>query len=77
MSSQVYVGIDAGSRATKIVVLDAEGEVLRRGMIDQSVRPAESAKRLFDVFIDGLLENYSEFVDDLIFEVWGVVVPDG
>ena len=54
MSSQVYVGIDAGSRATKIVAVDAEGHVLRRGMIDQSVRPAESAKRLFDETLDGL-----------------------
>jgi predicted CoA-substrate-specific enzyme activase len=54
MSNQVYVGIDAGSRATKIVVVDAAGHVLRRGMIDQSVRPAESAKRLFDETLDGL-----------------------
>jgi len=54
MSSQVYVGIDAGSRATKIVVVNAAGEVLRRGMIDQSVRPAESAEKLFDETLDGL-----------------------
>jgi predicted CoA-substrate-specific enzyme activase len=48
MKRDVYVGIDAGSRATKIVVIDADGEVIRRGMVDQSVRPAESAKKLFD-----------------------------
>lgn len=54
MSTHVYVGIDAGSRATKIVAIDSEGHVLRRGMIDQSVRPAESAKRLFDETLDGL-----------------------
>jgi len=54
MSTQVYVGIDAGSRATKLIALDQEGRVVRRGIVDQSVSPAESGKRLFDETLKGL-----------------------
>lgn len=79
MTNQVYVGIDAGSRATKIVAVDADGHVLRRGMIDQSVRPAESAKRLFDEIRDGLsvaqcvatgyARNFLKFADRAVTEI--------
>ena len=54
MSTHVYVGIDAGSRTTKIVAVDAAGQVVRRGLVDQSVRPVESAKHLFDETLKGL-----------------------
>jgi (R)-2-hydroxyacyl-CoA dehydratese activating ATPase len=54
INTHVYVGLDAGSRATKLVAVDAAGKVVRRGLVDQSVIPAESAKRLFDETLKGL-----------------------
>ena len=45
---RLYVGIDAGSRATKLVAVDAGGAVVRRAVVDQSVRPAETARELFE-----------------------------
>jgi (R)-2-hydroxyacyl-CoA dehydratese activating ATPase len=52
--THVYVGIDAGSRATKLVAVDASGCVVKRGVVDQSVSPAESAIRLFEETLKGL-----------------------
>lgn len=53
VNTQVYVGIDAGSRATKLVAVDASGCVVKRGLLDQSVSPAESALRLFEETLKG------------------------
>ena len=47
-TGNVYVGIDAGSRATKLVAVDAAGGVVCRAMVDQSIHPAATAKRLLD-----------------------------
>ncbi|MCL1920366.1 MAG: acyl-CoA dehydratase activase [Kiritimatiellaeota bacterium] len=44
----LYVGIDAGSRATKLVAVDESGAVVRRAVVDQSVQPAATARELFD-----------------------------
>ena len=46
--NKVYVGIDAGSRATKLVAVDATGTVVHHAVVDQSVHPAVTAKQLFD-----------------------------
>jgi len=45
---KVYVGIDAGSRATKLVAVDTAGAVIHHAVVDQSVHPADTAKELFD-----------------------------
>ena len=44
--ADIYVGIDAGSRATKLVAVDASGAVVCHAMADQSVRPADTAREL-------------------------------
>ena len=44
---KLYVGIDAGSRATKLVAIDETGRIVRRAVADQSVCPAATAERLF------------------------------
>jgi len=44
----VYVGIDAGSRATKLVAIHADGKVVHRARVDQSVQPAVTAQKLFE-----------------------------
>ena len=44
----LYVGIDAGSRATKLVAVDGSGAVVRRAVADQSIQPAVTARALFD-----------------------------
>jgi len=48
MINAIYVGIDAGSRTTKLVAIDADGNVLRRAIADQSIHPAATARRLLD-----------------------------
>ncbi|MBE7561197.1 2-hydroxyglutaryl-CoA dehydratase [bacterium] len=44
----IYAGIDAGSRAIKVAVYDAQdGRVLATGVADQGVRQAELARELY------------------------------
>jgi len=45
---KLYIGIDAGSRATKLVAVDAAGKGVHYATVDQSVRPADTARELFD-----------------------------
>ena len=42
----IYVGIDAGSRAIKIVVIDKNLQIMESGVMDQGVNQAELAERL-------------------------------
>lgn len=44
----IHVGIDGGSRAIKIVLLDADHRVLAQGLCDQGVEQEAQATRLLD-----------------------------
>jgi len=76
---KLYVGIDAGSRATKLVAVDAEGRVVRHAVADQSVRPADTAKELFDAtcgtatvarcIATGYARNLLTFADRAVTEI--------
>lgn len=50
----MFVGIDAGSRATKLVGVNAAGDVVCRAHVDQSVKPAETARMLLDQALKGV-----------------------
>jgi len=43
---KIYIGIDAGSRATKLVAVDAAGKVVHHAMVHQSIQPADTAMKL-------------------------------
>lgn len=48
----IYAGIDAGSRATKIVLLDSEGpEIVASGAVEQGVNADELVWRLLDTLL--------------------------
>lgn len=49
----MFVGIDAGSRATKLVGVNEDGEVVCRAQVDQSVKPAETARMLLEQTLQG------------------------
>ena len=45
----IYAGIDAGSRAIKIVLMDADTlEIMGKGLTDQGVEQDRLASELFD-----------------------------
>jgi len=46
--SSVYVGIDAGSRAIKLIAVDESGKTVCRAIVDQSIQPAVTARELVD-----------------------------
>ena len=49
----ICAGIDAGSRATKIVIFDSDSnEIIAQGLADQGVEQDEIANRLFDSLLD-------------------------
>ncbi|MCL2104686.1 MAG: acyl-CoA dehydratase activase [Kiritimatiellaeota bacterium] len=76
---RMYVGIDAGSRATKLVAVDADGTVVRHAVVDQTVQPAVTAKELFDATCDvsevgcciatGHARNMLAFADRAVTEI--------
>ncbi len=81
----ICAGIDAGSRAIKVVLLDSDGlDVLAAGVADQGVRQAELASELFDrllaeqgaprdrvarVVATGYARNLVDFADTTITEI--------
>jgi len=50
----MFVGIDAGSRATKLIGINSEGHVVCRAQVDQSVKPAETARTLLEQTLQNL-----------------------
>jgi (R)-2-hydroxyacyl-CoA dehydratese activating ATPase len=47
----IFAGVDAGSRAIKLVLLSADRQVLARGQVDQAVRQGELAEGLYDTLL--------------------------
>jgi predicted CoA-substrate-specific enzyme activase len=48
----MFAGVDAGSRAIKIVLLGTEGRIAARGQVDQAVRQGELAESLYEALLD-------------------------
>jgi len=81
----ICAGVDAGSRAIKVVLLDSDSlEVLASGVADQGVRQAELASELFGRLLDeqavgadrvgrvvatGYARNLVDFADTTITEI--------
>ena len=49
---RIYAGIDAGSRTIKIVLIDADGQVLASGLRDQGVEVVSLTEELLDELLD-------------------------
>ncbi len=60
MNPEIFVGIDAGSRAIKFVVLNAEGDVLARHCVSQGIAQAEIVRSEYENLMRGL-----EIPDDI------------
>lgn len=50
----IFAGIDAGSRAIKVVLIDENLHILGMGLMDQGVRQAELAHRLLEQTAEGI-----------------------
>jgi activator of 2-hydroxyglutaryl-CoA dehydratase len=49
----IYAGIDAGSRAIKIILIDSENlQVVAKGLTDQGVRQDELTSELFEIVLN-------------------------
>jgi predicted CoA-substrate-specific enzyme activase len=84
MAARIAAGVDAGSRATKVILLEAGSlEVIASGAVDQGVRQGEIARRqVVGVVATGYARAAIDFGDSTITEITcharGVrhVVPD-